>query len=103
MRIRRSGFPVRIPHGELATEYPELHTPKSRASVCAKDVCGAICDAHLPEDGWQLGTSLLFLRDGMTDRLREAVTEYYARYALKLQGRVRVWRARARREHLRYD
>ncbi|KAK7249948.1 hypothetical protein SO694_00005561 [Aureococcus anophagefferens] len=99
VRIRRSGYPVRLPFDRLLSDYAEL----AGRDGDDRSRCLGLCGRHLDAGQFAVGTSLLFLRDGATDALRDAVAAYYAKRAVSLQNCYRAYASRFRLRRLRED
>ena len=85
IRIRKSGYPVRMPHAEFAGRYRLLMEGVDPSRVTAKQ----ICDAHGQAGEWQMGTTMAFMRDGMYKHMENLRAQQMDRYVRSLQAWLR--------------
>eukprot|EP01032_Pedospumella_encystans_P018057 gene18057-20568_t len=100
VRIRREGFPIRMTFldfykqnyifatGKPVEQFPDPFTLVGDP-VKAKECCASIAEAVLQSHQYQLGHTLIFLRDDGLRVIAEAVTDFRVLQAIKLQAVVR--------------
>eukprot|EP00968_Pinguiococcus_pyrenoidosus_P012434 scaffold1088_cov247-Pinguiococcus_pyrenoidosus.AAC.25 len=111
VRIRREGYPSRMGYLEFYEKYEMLIPRKERmkmksARQCrvdndveyAKEACLKIAkmvlDVNDDNKEFQMGTSLLFMRDNGLDKMDAAVREFYASHASRITGMARLFIAK---------
>ena len=102
VRIRRAGYPVKCPFGQIVRDFSELHIPGwSRDQSDERDLCIQLLTAHLAPKLWRIGYTQLFMADGAMATLRARVAEVRFEKAAKLQAHARRKRDTRRVEVLR--
>ena len=99
VRIRRQGFPVRVPFDQVAADYAELCrgvTGDARARALA-------VLAHLEPSQWRAGTRKVFMREGATKTLATIIAAERAKSATALQSAMRRRAAMAQTEGIREE
>jgi hypothetical protein len=95
VRIRREAYPTRIPFEDFYRRFDVLlgsNKPSPGQLKTAQDyrtACQAIVTQVLPPGGFQLGKRKIFLRDNGLDLLRNAIRDFYAGHAARIQALVR--------------
>ena len=99
VRIRRQGFPVRVPFDQVAADYAELCrgvTGDARARALA-------VLAHLEPSQWRAGTTKVFMREGATKTLATIIAAERAKSATALQTAMRRRAAMAQTKGIREE
>lgn len=104
VRIRREGFPIRMPFREFYRTYNVFALGKAReqfpgADNCRDDAqarwcCAEIASWVLPTSQYQVGHTLIFLRDDGLDVLAAAVNKFLSGKAVVLQAQARGFLAK---------
>ena len=93
VRIRREAYPTRIPFEDFYRRFDVLLGSSKPASLkTAGDyrvACQAIVTKVLPVGGFQLGKRKIFLRDNGLDLLRDAIRDFFAGHAARIQALIR--------------
>lgn len=92
VRIRRQGYPVRLKFDKFAKQFEILLRGKGEVYMNEerwKEGCTYIVEKWLEEGQYQMGTTKIFLRDGVLEELNFAVKEFYADMAARIQSRFR--------------
>ncbi|CAB3362581.1 Hypothetical predicted protein [Cloeon dipterum] len=93
IRIRKTGYPVRLRFGQFVERYRYLLGPTALPKgTPLREVCRAILDRE-PEN-YQLGTHRVFLRETLERRLEEERARVLGTAVLKIQKNVRSYLAR---------
>ena len=98
VRIRREGFPIRLPFVEFHKRYEILcfgeNFPNSRKASLSESIaaCEFICNKALMSetDEFAKGKTMIFLRNGVQEKLMMQVRAIYAGMATKIQSRQRA-------------
>lgn len=97
VRIRREAYPTRIPFEEFYRRFDVLlgsAKPAAASLRSAKDyraACQSIVVKVLPPGGFQLGKRKIFLRDNGLDVLRNAIRDFFAGHAARIQAQMRAF------------
>jgi len=98
VRIRREGFPVRIGFQAFYRDFEILARgkpkdifvgPENCTFEQAKKCADLLATSSLPADSFQVGHSLLFLRQNGLTLMQEAVRKFYSNQVLKIQSKYR--------------
>jgi len=93
VRIRREAYPTRIPFEDFYRRFDVLlgscKPPTLRSSAEYRAACQAIVAKVLPVGGFQLGKRKIFLRDNGLDLLRDAIRDFFASHAARIQALIR--------------
>ncbi|GAB5034473.1 myosin-like protein [Nannochloropsis oceanica] len=93
VRIRREAYPTRILFEDFYRRFDVLLgscKPASlRTATDYRAACQAIVTKVLPVGGFQLGKRKIFLRDNGLDLLRDAIRDFYASHAARIQALIR--------------
>jgi myosin heavy subunit len=98
VRIRREGFPVRMTFLQFYKDYEILARGKPVALFPgsdkadfeqAKKCTEIIAKESLPRDAFQIGTSLLFLRQNGLNLMQDAIRNFYGLKAAAIQSKFR--------------
>jgi len=99
VRIRRQGYPVRMPFRDFFSEFEILLYGRGfvSAETCSEEEARVACveigkvflDVSEKEDLYQVGKTKVFLRDGVLEELHFEVKEFYAQRASAIQRIVR--------------
>jgi myosin heavy subunit len=93
VRIRRARFPIQMKYHEFYARYETLihstsktaNRPGSESSEEAKEYCRLITAKYLPEDGYQFGLTLLFLKEYALTVMQRSVENYVTHHARSMQ------------------
>ena len=90
VRIRRSGFPVRLPFKDIWAEYSDL-APRAflPQGATERDKCEAVLSC-LPSGLYQMGKTRAFLRDDGPKELMALLATFRAERATAIQARARA-------------
>jgi myosin-5 len=106
VRIRREGYPTRVPYPEFYTDFQELAHGKKwiEPSKCTipqlKEYCRLLCADHAPVGSFQIGHNFLFLHHYVPQLMTNALHAARMRWATLIQTAFR--RFVARRKYLAY-
>ena len=89
VRIRREGFPTRVPFDEFHKKYAILLKNTTYDKNDDRAAALLICEKSLAEGQYQEGKSCLFLRDMMLRELSLAVKMFYSSQATMIVARFR--------------
>ena len=89
VRIRREGFPTRVPFDEFHKKYAILLQKTAYDKSDDRAAALLICENSLDEGQYQEGKSCLFLRDMMLRELSLAVKMFYGSQVTKIIARFR--------------
>ncbi|XP_059488254.1 unconventional myosin-XV isoform X5 [Neocloeon triangulifer] len=93
IRIRKTGYPVRLKFGQFVERYRYLLSPSALPKgTPLREVCRVILDRE-PEN-YQLGTHRVFLRETLERRLEEERARVLGTAVMKIQKNVRAYLAR---------
>jgi len=113
VRIRKEGYSVRQTFCSVIEEFPALaRSLHSKLSVSAlseeevRELVRKICSTHLSGDSsetplFQLGKELVFFKSASKGLLQSTEQMYLQSAAVKVQKKLRVWRARRQCDALR--
>lgn len=93
VRIRREAYPTRILFEDFYRRFDVLlgscKPACLRTDADYRAACQAIVTKVLPVGGFQLGKRKIFLRDNGLDLLRDAIRDFYASHAARIQALIR--------------
>jgi hypothetical protein len=95
VRIRREGFPTRMKFQQFYSDYEILSRGKGwkSTSTCseseAKSYATRLLSDHLSIDLYQIGNRLVFMRNGCLEILRQAILNFYSKFAIIVQSSYR--------------
>jgi myosin heavy subunit len=95
VRIRREGFPTKVPFIDFYTQYTILahgkgwESPETVSAANAKNYCSILLSENMPRGSYQVGNSFVFLGHDAHGRLLEAINAFFMRRARTIQARVR--------------
>ena len=93
VRIRREAYPTRILFEDFHRRFDVLLGSCKPASLRTpadyRAACQAIVTKVLPVGGFQLGKRKIFLRDNGLDLLRDAIRDFFAGHAARIQALIR--------------
>lgn len=92
VRIRQSGYPVRLLYTEFVQQYRILLKQGTKSSVC--DIKAFLDGLQLNTDNYQMGTTKIFMRETEKVNLDLILHEEILKRIVCLQRWVRVWIAR---------
>lgn len=109
VRIRREGFPIRMGFQEFYRLYAVFALGKPKELFPGADKCTDVAQARwccaeiaswvLQTSQYQVGHTLIFLRDDGLDVLGAAVSKFLSAKAVVLQARLRGYRAKIHYRH----
>ncbi len=99
VRVSRAGFPVRIPHEDFLSRFALL---MARPAGDSRTALLAMCtNLRVPPEHYRVGTTKVFMRREIHERLEEDRSRLLVRQALSIQKMVRGHRARVLTKRLR--
>ncbi|XP_049851037.1 unconventional myosin-XV isoform X4 [Schistocerca gregaria] len=105
IRIRKMGYPVRLKFAQFVERYRYLLPHRGRTvqrGTPFRELCRVILETAASGSGdYQLGTSRVFLREGLERRLERERAEVVKKAAVTVQRHVRGWLARRRYRAIR--
>ncbi|ORY43349.1 hypothetical protein BCR33DRAFT_766571 [Rhizoclosmatium globosum] len=102
IKIRKAGFPLRIPYEQFNIENRFILPPEAKTSADAKYKATVIAEAcQLPDGTWQTGHSKIFLKAEMLPEIQKRVAEYQTASVITIQRYVRGYQARTKFLHMR--
>ena len=99
VRIRRAGYPVRVPFKQLLTDFRELQ--RGDWIGTEKEILVKMMTAHLEDTHWRIGDTRIFLSDSAMRLLRSRQQEVRNQKATRIQSSQRRKVAAQRVEVLR--
>jgi len=91
VRISRKGFPTRVPFGEFVLRYGLLgKSPREGFPPSEKGVRSLLNELQVPPSLYQLGRTLLFLRQGVLADLEELRNVRLSGLVIEMQRRLRA-------------
>ncbi|KAJ3065284.1 cytochrome c oxidase subunit 1, partial [Podochytrium sp. JEL0797] len=102
IKIRKSGFPVRISFEKFNMENRFILSRENKLSEDPREKAKSICVAcNLPEGSWQAGHSKIFMRAENITEIQKRTADIQKASVLTIQRYVRGFQARAKYQKIR--
>ncbi|KAJ3408544.1 cytochrome c oxidase subunit 1 [Chytridiales sp. JEL 0842] len=104
IKIRKSGYAIRLPFDSFCRTYRCLVPPKSSLAGDLREVaCDLVSSSGLKSDEWQAGSTKIFLKQVAVEKLEAKAEEIKSKMSIVIQKSVRRYLAMLKYKRIKYS